>query len=558
MAISHRWITDDAFIDLRVVNNIVAGHGPVFNVGERVEAYTNPLWIIVLSIARFALPWVTTETAMVVLGIFFTTLGVIVGTLATVRFARPISLGLVVPTGAIVVASIDAMWWFSTSGLETGLLFGWLGLSWWALVRHLPAGGAQIYKTSAALFGLGVLIRPDAGFFSICFFASLLLIEGQRRRLSRGRAVALLVSFLAVPLASELFRIAYFGLLVPNTALAKSGFSLEPSQGLLYLEDFLHSSYLWIPGLILGVVLTSRLIRWWKYGLRLEAAIITIVACGAILDGLYVVAIGGDFMHARMFLPGFFLLSILSWLDLGEPLERRLPLTFLLTWSVVSLIFFRYPSIIINQYGITNERQVYIASSQNLNPVELTNYAKTWNFQHGHADQILANKLRHERLGGQIVSVCHCGLMGPGGWTTFETPARSPLPEVVFANAPSLGIWSVAAGPDVYIFDNFGLSNPIGSHFILTGHRTPGTADITDNTWMLARFAERAPAISKLTHVLAIERRAISCQPLSGYLRAIDAPLSWSTIWTNIEHSLTWTTMKFPSSPLAAERQLCH
>src|SRR5262245_7605731 len=35
-----RWLTDDGFIYVRVVNQILDGNGPVFNAGERVEAAT--------------------------------------------------------------------------------------------------------------------------------------------------------------------------------------------------------------------------------------------------------------------------------------------------------------------------------------------------------------------------------------------------------------------------------------------------------------------------------------------------------------------------------------
>ena len=45
-----RWICDDALIDLRVARNLIEGYGPVFNLSERVEAYSNPLWVGVLAI----------------------------------------------------------------------------------------------------------------------------------------------------------------------------------------------------------------------------------------------------------------------------------------------------------------------------------------------------------------------------------------------------------------------------------------------------------------------------------------------------------------------------
>ena len=40
---------DDAFITLRTVDNFTAGHGLTWNVAERVQAYTHPLWMFLLS-----------------------------------------------------------------------------------------------------------------------------------------------------------------------------------------------------------------------------------------------------------------------------------------------------------------------------------------------------------------------------------------------------------------------------------------------------------------------------------------------------------------------------
>ena len=43
---SHRWASDDSYIDFRVVHNVLAGHGPVFNVGERVEVGKVPQRVV--------------------------------------------------------------------------------------------------------------------------------------------------------------------------------------------------------------------------------------------------------------------------------------------------------------------------------------------------------------------------------------------------------------------------------------------------------------------------------------------------------------------------------
>ena len=39
-----RWIADDGLIVLRTIRNLLAGNGPVFNAGERVEANTSTAW----------------------------------------------------------------------------------------------------------------------------------------------------------------------------------------------------------------------------------------------------------------------------------------------------------------------------------------------------------------------------------------------------------------------------------------------------------------------------------------------------------------------------------
>ena len=40
---------DDAFITYRYAQNLVDGHGPVWNPGERVEGYSNFLWLLMIA-----------------------------------------------------------------------------------------------------------------------------------------------------------------------------------------------------------------------------------------------------------------------------------------------------------------------------------------------------------------------------------------------------------------------------------------------------------------------------------------------------------------------------
>jgi arabinofuranosyltransferase len=50
--LANAWLGDDAYITFRVVWNAVNGHGLTFNPGERVQAYTHPLWMMLLTVAH--------------------------------------------------------------------------------------------------------------------------------------------------------------------------------------------------------------------------------------------------------------------------------------------------------------------------------------------------------------------------------------------------------------------------------------------------------------------------------------------------------------------------
>src|SRR5262245_36290919 len=46
------WVTDDALITFRYVDNLVSGRGLVFNAGERVESFSSPLFVLLLAPLR--------------------------------------------------------------------------------------------------------------------------------------------------------------------------------------------------------------------------------------------------------------------------------------------------------------------------------------------------------------------------------------------------------------------------------------------------------------------------------------------------------------------------
>ncbi|HEV3496457.1 MAG TPA: hypothetical protein VHA34_08920 [Actinomycetes bacterium] len=241
----YRWLSDDGLIGVRVADQLLDGHGLVFNAGERVETSTTPLWIVLVAAIRF-LRLASLETAMVGLGLVSTTAGLLLACWgATLLWrgdggSRP---GVLVPLGALVLAALPPMWDFTTSGLETGLSFLWLGGSFRLLAGLVgqPSGGRGYASVAAFIVGLSPLVRPDFAVFSAVFLLALLLMQARAatRRETTRRLAGLLAVALAVPVAYQVLRMGFYASVVPNTALAKEASEAWWSQGLRYLSDLL-------------------------------------------------------------------------------------------------------------------------------------------------------------------------------------------------------------------------------------------------------------------------------------------------------------------------------
>ena len=90
---TYRWVDEDAFINFRIVHNLLAGHGPVFNVGERVEVSSDPLWLCLLTMVHAVVP-VSLEWTSVVLGLVCTAGAFVAAGMAVARLGVPHAIDL--------------------------------------------------------------------------------------------------------------------------------------------------------------------------------------------------------------------------------------------------------------------------------------------------------------------------------------------------------------------------------------------------------------------------------------------------------------------------------
>src|SRR5262249_31073938 len=138
----HRWVEEDAFLNFRVVDQIRAGHGAVFNIGQRVEVFTSTLWLGMLLVARSVLPFVHIEYLSIAGGLVLTGLGLWWAERGAAALWDRVPVRTFVPLGAVVVAVIPASWDWATSGLENGLSVAWLGALMLVLARFPRRGDA--------------------------------------------------------------------------------------------------------------------------------------------------------------------------------------------------------------------------------------------------------------------------------------------------------------------------------------------------------------------------------------------------------------------------------
>src|SRR6266566_9135446 len=107
------WISDDAAITLRCVLNVIHGYGPTFNIAERVEPYTHPLWFLLISALTAITRHVFASTFILSISISVIALWVLL-----TRIARDFPAGVL---AASVLLLSKAYVDFSSSGLENPL-----------------------------------------------------------------------------------------------------------------------------------------------------------------------------------------------------------------------------------------------------------------------------------------------------------------------------------------------------------------------------------------------------------------------------------------------------
>ena len=247
----HFALFDDAMITMRYADNLVAGHGLVWNPGERVEGFSSPLWVFVLAVFVAVFGREGAVAGVQIFGLLLVLadlllVALIAGRLLDGRKGRDAgALGAV-----FLTVTFYPLFYWSIMGMETGLLVPLLLLVVLQSLRGRPSARGRLGIASALAFAC--LLRPETVLFVGVFY----LFELMRRRREGALALRPLAAeaaiFLTPLLGYQIFRLTYYRQWYANSYRLKLRgltFADELDHGWKFSEPFL----LWTGWLALGV-----------------------------------------------------------------------------------------------------------------------------------------------------------------------------------------------------------------------------------------------------------------------------------------------------------------
>ena len=222
------WVSDDAYILFRSLEQLVAGNGPVYNLHNRVQVFTSPLWYFVLAIVRifsndFYLNVIVVSSILLISTVF----------VLKAIFKNDSILLLSI----LLLSASTAFFDYTSSGLENILAYFIIAVYILKYLRlfniqdtkstQIDKYGSQI-KVILFLFGLIACIRHDLALLLLPSTIYVILKNSEVFSFKQWVLVCV-IAFLPFILYT-LFSLIYFGFPFPNTAYAKLNTGITRSR----------------------------------------------------------------------------------------------------------------------------------------------------------------------------------------------------------------------------------------------------------------------------------------------------------------------------------------
>jgi arabinofuranosyltransferase len=410
--IANCWIGDDAFISFRVSDNLIHGYGPRWNVDERVQVFTNPLWTFLMA----GVAGITGEFYYTAMAVSF---AMCLLTLAVIWrwLDRPLDGWLALALLVSSKAFVD----YSSSGLENPLTYLLLA-TFIALVIGDRREAERTARVPLLVFiaSLGFVNRADTALLYAPVLAWLIATHVPQHGWRGAKGVLLAA---APAWGWLLFAVIYYGFPFPNTyyAKAQSGMPhwLQLRQGFAYTVSSLR-----FDPLTLATIATA-------FGASIVAGTIRtrLLAIAAGTYVLYTIWVGGDFMAGRFFAAPFLVSTLLL---------ASLPKQSVTAVGCIALLA---------AFNVIHPL-VPIKSIPSLES------GWNWRLQNGVKDD------RGSTIGGASPLAFEVFRRMPDNAMAREARSLHAAPERVLVH-PWIGEVGFIAGPTKYVIDPNGLSDPL-------------------------------------------------------------------------------------------------
>ncbi len=307
VAWQNRFIQDDAFISFRYADHFAKGYGLVWNPGEHIEGYTNFLWTLLLGVGiHFGIEPILLSQ---LLGMsFFVICLIATYKLSSVLFTSN-NLGLL---SICVLGTNYTFSSYATGGLETQMQAAlFILMCYYCLSVYISQTWNQNKLIILSLLSAAaILTRPDS--LLVCAFIFLFTILSIRNNSTTVQQLISPFTILILPIVIIIggwciWKLHYYGDILPNTFYVKAGTVSLDSSGAIYCYRFF-TSYLLFP-IFFIIFFSLRKFREQMDERILSLGVIVCAWCS------YIVSIGGDFMEFRFFVPIYPLIAIIClWL----------------------------------------------------------------------------------------------------------------------------------------------------------------------------------------------------------------------------------------------------
>lgn len=451
IAFINAWIADDASVTLRTIFHLLNGYGPNFNADIRVQSYTHPLWMILLSL----IIGITREY-------YFTTIAVslacTVGALFLIsRLAVAAHTVIIIAAFAILSLSKSFIE-YSTSGLENPL--GYLLLAALCVVIFYRDHITHPMRWIGILLAGIILNRQDYILLvaPLIFFTAFVWQENTSRTwlpniaATTRNLIGMSVGLIPIILWFG-FSTFYYGSPFPNTAYAKLNTFIDDremiAQGILYILATIQSD-----PLVLGTVGMATLAA---YHSRQRMALLLVA--GIYLYGIYIVLIGGDFMIGRFF-SGVVFLSVVAII-----ISNPQPTQFL--WGLMGTLLF---------VGVFNPLNPWYTPINTARTEMYTHPSGVIDERHFYAKPRTASVA--------LLNLSRYGILNPYAYINRSiAQIYEPRESENYINCDCTGTMGIALGPRAVLIDNYALFDPLIA-------RLPA---LYDPYWRIGHFRRTIP-----------------------------------------------------------------